>query len=149
MSTEPTRNKRYWTCINLVVLWWCFLIISSFFLTVTEMKKPSVNQIIIRKLRDMGWPWTLCGAIVHSILWALLWLFVFFCCFLNCSWFIMFYVFIKWSESCQSCLTLCDPTDYIFCPWSFPGKNTGVGCHFFLQVHESLYLYYFSDSLLL
>ena len=20
-----------------------------------------------------------------------------------------------------------------FCPWDFPGKNTGVGCHFFLQ----------------
>ena len=21
----------------------------------------------------------------------------------------------------------------LLCPWSFPGKNTGVGCHFFLQ----------------
>ena len=21
----------------------------------------------------------------------------------------------------------------LFCPWDFPGKNTGVGCHFFLQ----------------
>ena len=21
----------------------------------------------------------------------------------------------------------------LFCPWSFPGKNTGVGCHFLLQ----------------
>jgi len=20
-----------------------------------------------------------------------------------------------------------------FCPWDFPGKNTGVGCHFLLQ----------------
>ena len=20
-----------------------------------------------------------------------------------------------------------------FCPWDFPGKNTGMGCHFFLQ----------------
>ena len=20
-----------------------------------------------------------------------------------------------------------------FCPWDFPGKNTGVNCHFFLQ----------------
>ena len=21
----------------------------------------------------------------------------------------------------------------LFCPWNFPGKNTGVSCHFFLQ----------------
>ena len=34
----------------------------------------------------------------------------------------------------QSCLTLCDPMDcsppVLLCPWDFPGKNTGVGCHF-------------------
>ena len=30
----------------------------------------------------------------------------------------------------QSCLTLCDP---MVCPWNPPGKNTGVGCHSFLQ----------------
>ena len=30
------------------------------------------------------------------------------------------------------CLTLCDPMDWgAF--WDFPGKNTGVGCHFLLQ----------------
>ena len=23
------------------------------------------------------------------------------------------------------------------CPWDFPGKNAGVGCHFLLPVHES------------
>jgi len=37
----------------------------------------------------------------------------------------------------QSCPTLCDPKDHStlgsFCPWDFPGKNTGVGCHFLLQ----------------
>ena len=36
----------------------------------------------------------------------------------------------------QSCLTLCDPMDCSpphFCPWGFPGKNTGVGSHFLLQ----------------
>ena len=36
----------------------------------------------------------------------------------------------------QSCLTLCNPMDCIppvLCPWDFPGKNTGVGCHFLLQ----------------
>ena len=38
----------------------------------------------------------------------------------------------------QSCLTLCDPMDYAarqapLCSWNFPGKNTGVDCHFLLQ----------------
>ena len=23
---------------------------------------------------------------------------------------------------------------WILCPWDFPGKNTGVGCHFLLQL---------------
>ena len=32
----------------------------------------------------------------------------------------------------QSYLTLCDPTRLLY-PWDFPGKNTGVGCHFLLQ----------------
>ena len=46
----------------------------------------------------------------------------------------------KTSSSClatKSCLSFFDPTDYSlpgsFCPWGFPGKNTGVGCHFLLQ----------------
>ena len=37
----------------------------------------------------------------------------------------------------QSCLTLCDPMDYLsarlLCPWNSPGENTGVGCHALLQ----------------
>ena len=37
----------------------------------------------------------------------------------------------------QLCLTLCDPpglqSTKLLCPWDFPGKNTGVGCHFLLQ----------------
>ena len=37
----------------------------------------------------------------------------------------------------QSCLTLCNPMDYILpgcsVPGLFPGKNTGMGCHFLLQ----------------
>ena len=37
----------------------------------------------------------------------------------------------------QPCLTLCDPMDHRpprpLCPWDFPGKITGVGCHFLLQ----------------
>ena len=35
------------------------------------------------------------------------------------------------SEAAQSCPTLCDPMDCS--PWNFPGKSTGVGCHFLLQ----------------
>ena len=35
----------------------------------------------------------------------------------------------------QLCLTLCDAMDSarLLCPWDFPGKKTGVGCHFLLQ----------------
>ena len=36
-----------------------------------------------------------------------------------------------------SCLTLCDPYGLKpgkhLCLWDYPGKNTGVGCHFLLQ----------------
>ena len=35
------------------------------------------------------------------------------------------------SEVAQSCPSLCDP--WTKSPWDFPGKNTGVGCHFLLQ----------------
>ena len=38
----------------------------------------------------------------------------------------------------QSGPTLCDPLDHnptgSLSPWASPGKNTGVGCHFLLQV---------------
>ena len=42
------------------------------------------------------------------------------------------------SEVAQSYPTLCYPMDQgvptrLLCPWNFPGKNTGVGCHFLLQ----------------
>ena len=36
----------------------------------------------------------------------------------------------------QSCPILCNPMEYssmLLCPRNFPGKNTGVGCHFLLQ----------------
>ena len=46
-------------------------------------------------------------------------------------------VTIPWGEVAQSCPTLCDPIDCSL-PGSsfhgvFPGKSTGVGCHFLLQ----------------
>ena len=41
------------------------------------------------------------------------------------------------SQVSQSFSTLCDPMDCSLTrflrPWDFPGKNTGVGCHFLLQ----------------
>ena len=39
------------------------------------------------------------------------------------------------SEVAQSCPTLCDPMKptKLLRPWDFPGKSTGVGCHFLLQ----------------
>ena len=42
------------------------------------------------------------------------------------------------NEVAQSCPTLFDPMDYSLpgssvSPWHFPGKNSGVGCHFLLQ----------------
>ena len=36
----------------------------------------------------------------------------------------------------KSCLTLATPWTVaarLLCPWDFPGKDTGVGCHFLLQ----------------
>ena len=32
----------------------------------------------------------------------------------------------------KSCLTPGKPTR-LLCPWDFPGKNTGVGCHYLFQ----------------
>ena len=41
----------------------------------------------------------------------------------------------KKNEVTQSCPTPCDPMEpsRLLCPWDFPGKSTGVGCHFLLQ----------------
>ena len=36
------------------------------------------------------------------------------------------------SQSRSTLFNLVEPTS-LLCPWSFPGKNTGVGCHFLLQ----------------
>ena len=48
----------------------------------------------------------------------------------------MFFSLPAAAKSLQLCPTLCDPIDSS--PpaprsWDFPGKNTGVGCHFLLQ----------------
>ena len=36
------------------------------------------------------------------------------------------------SEVTQLCPTLCDPGGLLH-QWDFPGKSSGVGCHFLLQ----------------
>ena len=44
----------------------------------------------------------------------------------------------KWSHSVVSNSSRphgLQPTRLI-CPWDFPGKSTGVGCYFLLQIHE-------------
>ena len=47
---------------------------------------------------------------------------------------------VKWSELkvAQSCPTLCNCSHgpqpaRLLCPWNYPGKKTGVGCHSLLQ----------------
>ena len=57
---------------------------------------------------------------------------------------ILEWVAISFSHACmhakslQSCLTLCNPMDKqptrLLCPWDFPGKSTGVGCHCLLRL---------------
>ena len=43
----------------------------------------------------------------------------------------------------QLCLTLCNPmrvasvATRLLCPWNFPGKKTGVGCHLLLQIFST------------
>ena len=43
----------------------------------------------------------------------------------------------KKNSGSQSCLTLCNSIDWLptslLCPWDYPDKNTGVGCHSLLQ----------------
>ena len=52
------------------------------------------------------------------------------------AWEVKIKVFILFQFS-HSAVSLWDPMDCSmpgsFCPWDFPGKNTGVGCHFLLQ----------------
>ena len=51
------------------------------------------------------------------------------------------------SEVAQSCLTLSDPMGYsptrLLCPWDFPGKSTGVGCHCLLRIIIQYYFIHF------
>ena len=41
--------------------------------------------------------------------------------------------FFKSLSAVQLCVTPWTAAHQLFCPWNFPGKNTGVGSHSFLQ----------------
>ena len=46
----------------------------------------------------------------------------------------------KCAQLLQLCLTLCEPMDRrLLCPWYFPSRNTGVGCHAYSEsCHQKL-----------
>ena len=46
--------------------------------------------------------------------------------------FLFFFLFCEAAQSCPTDLRGLQPTR-LFHPWDFPGKGTGVGCHFLLQ----------------
>ena len=54
-----------------------------------------------------------------------------------CGLFIFFFLIMISSEVVQSCPTLCNlhglEPARLLCPWDFPGKSAGAGCHFLLQ----------------
>ena len=46
------------------------------------------------------------------------------------------YIHLRECSVAQLCPTLCHPwavATRLLCSWDFPGKNTGVGCHFLGQ----------------
>ena len=40
------------------------------------------------------------------------------------------------TKSCPTLVTLWS----LLCPWNSPGRNTGVGCHFFLQARRVIFV---------
>ena len=49
------------------------------------------------------------------------------------------YDFVCYAMSLQLCPTVCDPMNCsprLLRPWDSPGKNTGMVCHFFLQIYD-------------
>jgi len=56
---------------------------------------------------------------------------------LSLLWIIFFFIIMISNEVVQSCPTLCNlhglEPARLLCPWDFPGKSAGAGCHFLLQ----------------
>ena len=56
---------------------------------------------------------------------------------LSLLWIIFFFIIMISNEVVQSCPTLCNlhglEPARLLCPWDFPGKSAGGGCHFLLQ----------------
>ena len=59
--------------------------------------------------------------------WALLYIFVY------CLYIILYICCAQSLSHVQLFVTLGWEPARLLCPWNFPGNNTGVGCHFFLQ----------------
>ena len=64
------------------------------------------------------------------------------CCLINARWTAFPILHGCFSRLCSRSVTKLCPTllrppglypTRLLCPWNFPGKNTGVGCHFLLQ----------------
>ena len=59
------------------------------------------------------------------------------------AWPKMMYVFGGGSLVAKVCPTLATPwTARLLCPWDSPGKNMGLGCHFFFQINICFYLFF-------
>ena len=69
---------------------------------------------------------------IKSVHWIYSWV----CRSPNKNEMVRFFLLLFFSHWVMSWL-FCDPMDCsprrLICPWHFPGKNTGVGCHFVLQ----------------
>ena len=66
-----------------------------------------------------------------SLSFSLLFLSFFLCLSFLLSFFVSAYMCTQWCPTCNP--MDCSPPVRLLCPWDFPGKNTGGGCHSLLQ----------------
>ena len=74
---------------------------------------------------------------ILTIVFSYIYIYIFFFFFHMFLWAKAFYKSCCCCLAAKLCLTLLRPRGLqpsrLLCPWDFPGKNTGVGCHFLLQ----------------